>query len=325
MGITFLQKFVFKKSWKMFKFFLASASMLQASSDVGIPPGAVLESSMGSGDIPVDFTEEELEEIETLEFSISADLSLPIMDAWASDFEDTNSLLYNARATDMIDFFEPHIAAELENNAAEFSSVQVRFTNECRSEVCLDTSAHMAYEFTVSGGDVVDLIDSSRSGSLDTTALAASLEKSVVAAVTSAAKTAIASSDGSLVPADAAITVSSSSNAAPCESKNSDGCCKGIRVIGHGVSGLSDPLNLELGTDGIYATGDSTHTLQVINGLTQLVKSDDLTNVLCYAKNRNTCMDRDVAYSCFKTAKIRGFASRWQNNYDMKVECVNMC
>ena len=93
----------------------------------------------------------------------------------------------------------------------------------------------------------------------------------------------------------------------------------------HGVSGLSDPLNLELGTDGIYATGDSTHTLQIINGLTQLVKSDDLTNVLCYAKNRNTCMDRDVAYSCFKTAKIRGFASRWQNNYDMKVECVNMC
>ena len=66
----------------------------------------------------------------------------------------------------MIDFFEPHIAAELENNAAEFSSVQVRFTNECRSEVCLDTSAHMAYEFTVSGGDVVDLIDSSRSVSL---------------------------------------------------------------------------------------------------------------------------------------------------------------
>jgi len=111
----------------------------------------------------------------------------------------------------------------------------------------------------------------------------------------------------------------------PAGCENSDGCCKGIKVIGHGVSGLSDPLNLELGTDGIYATGDSTHTLQVINGLTQLVKSDDLTNVLCYAKNRNTCMDRDVAYSCFKTAKIRGFASRWQNNYDMKVECVNMC
>ena len=66
----------------------------------------------------------------------------------------------------MIDFFEPHIAAELENNAAEFSSVQVRFSNECRSEVCLDTNAHMAYEFTVSGGDVVDLIDSSRSVSL---------------------------------------------------------------------------------------------------------------------------------------------------------------
>ena len=59
--------------------------------------GAVIESSMGSGDIPVDFTEEELDEIETLEFSISADLSLPIMDAWVADFEDTNSLLYNAR------------------------------------------------------------------------------------------------------------------------------------------------------------------------------------------------------------------------------------
>ena len=52
---------------------------------------------MGSGDIPVDFTEEELDEIETLEFSIAADLSLPIMDAWVADFEDTNSLLYNAR------------------------------------------------------------------------------------------------------------------------------------------------------------------------------------------------------------------------------------
>ena len=52
---------------------------------------------MGSGDIPVDFTEEELDEIETLEFSISADLSLPIMDAWVPDFEDNNSLLYNAR------------------------------------------------------------------------------------------------------------------------------------------------------------------------------------------------------------------------------------
>ena len=66
----------------------------------------------------------------------------------------------------MIDFFEPHITAELENNAAEFSSVQVRFSNECRSEACLDTNAHMAYEFTVSGEDVVDLIDSSRSVSL---------------------------------------------------------------------------------------------------------------------------------------------------------------
>ena len=79
--------------------------------------------------------------------------------------KDTRFIFYLSGATNMI-FSSPHIAAELENNAAEFSSVQVRFSNECRSEVCLDTSAHMAYEFTVSGGDVVDLIESSRSVSL---------------------------------------------------------------------------------------------------------------------------------------------------------------
>ena len=93
----------------------------------------------------------------------------------------------------------------------------------------------------------------------------------------------------------------------------------------HGVVGVADPLELKLGTDGIYTTDASTHTLQLISGLTQFVQSDDLSNVLCYTKNRNTCLDQDVAYSCFKRAQIRGFQDRWLNNYDMKVECVNIC
>jgi len=317
----------------MFKFLLASAATVYASADVGIPPGAVLENSLGSGDDTVDladFTTEELELIAELEFSIDVTLSLPIVHPWDDLLADKTSVPYSIRSIELISFFEGDIANAIADTAAELDSVDVDFTHDCSDEGCSGTLATMLYKLIATGEDVLADIGGARSaltGGLDVSAITAAVKAQVEDAVTAAATSAIQNGDGALVYPSVTPTVVAADPAAtePCKPKNADGCCNVVKVISHGVVGVADPLELKLGTDGIYTTDASTHTLQLISGLTQFVQSDDLSNVLCYTKNRNTCLDQDVAYSCFKRAQIRGFQDRWLNNYDMKVECVNIC